>query len=82
MGSWLAWRCAELKSHAAMKRRGRDKKSAYRGFRTVILHQVLIGHEVACAWAAADAETRRKLHIVADDCTKEFVSQAQTEIGR
>lgn len=61
---------------------GRDKKSAYRGYRTVILDQILIGHAVACAWGAADAETRRKLHVVADECTKEFVSLAQTEVGR
>jgi hypothetical protein len=61
---------------------GRDKPSAYRGYRTVILDQILIAHQVACAWEQADANTRARLHLLAEDCTREFVSLAQKEVGR
>ena len=61
---------------------GRDKHAAYRGYRTVILDQIMIAHQVACAWAAADADTRVRLHLLAEDCAREFVSLAQKEVGR
>lgn len=68
--------------NTTMTLHGRDKHSAYKGYRTVILDQIIVAHQIACAWEAADADTRARLHLLAEDCAREFVSLAQKEVGR
>jgi hypothetical protein len=68
--------------NAADRRHGRDKPHAYRGRRPVILDQLVLAHQIACAWPEADAEARRAMAVVAQDVTRRFVSLVQMEVGR
>jgi hypothetical protein len=61
---------------------GEHKQPAYRGFRPLILDPIVVAYQVACAWSAADDETRLRLRCVAEDSLKKFVSLAQMEVGR
>jgi hypothetical protein len=61
---------------------GTSKYSAYRGFRPLILDQLIIAYKVARSWQIATEEEKYKLCLVAEDCVKQFVSLAQREVGR
>jgi len=61
---------------------GAEKQEAYRGKRPEILDQVLVGHEIAGAFAGADAESRLRMRCVAEDACRRFVTLAQKEVGR
>lgn len=63
-------------------RYGKWKPSAYRGSRPVILDQLVLGHQIACAWPAASADDRDRIAVVADDVLRIFVSLIQKEVGR
>jgi hypothetical protein len=66
----------------ARSRHGRDKPHAYRGNRPEILDQLVLAHQIACAWPDAGAERRRAMAVVASDATRRFVSLIQMEVGR
>jgi hypothetical protein len=61
---------------------GREKESAYRGYRPLILDCIVIANKIACEWGNADEDTRLRMRIVAEECLKKFVSLAQKEVGR
>ena len=61
---------------------GKEKPHAYRGRRPVILDQLVLAHQIACAWPGADADTRRAMAVVAEDVLQRFVSLVQMEVGR
>jgi hypothetical protein len=61
---------------------GAEKHPAYRGRRPVFLDPLVIAHQIACEFDAADANTRARMTLVAEDAVKEFVSMAQAEVGR
>lgn len=63
-------------------RYGKWKPSAYRGSRPVILDQLVLGYQVACAWPAASPDDRERIGVVADDVLRAFVSLIQKEVGR
>lgn len=66
-----------------VNRHGSWKQPAYRGFRPDILDQIVVAHQIACAWTGVDdGETRLRMRCVAEDCLKKFVSLAQKEVGR
>lgn len=64
------------------RRHGIEKPHAYRGRRPVILDQLVLGHQIACAWPRADPEARKAMAVVAQDITRRFVSLVQMEVGR
>lgn len=61
---------------------GKDKFPAYRGYRPELLDPIVLAHQVACQWQAADAEAKHRMTLVAEDAVKQFVSYAQKEVGR
>jgi hypothetical protein len=61
---------------------GVEKPSAYQGYRPVILDQLVIAHQVACAWVEANEEKREHLRVISLGALKQFVSLAQKEVGR
>lgn len=61
---------------------GKEKPEAYRGRRPEILDQVIVAHQIAGAFAGADAPSRARMCCVADDVARRFVSLAQKEVGR
>lgn len=61
---------------------GRERPAAYQGYRPDILDQVIVAHQVAGAFAAADAESQHRMRCVAEDASRRFVSLAQKEVGR
>ncbi|MBO9713537.1 hypothetical protein [Sphingomonas sp.] len=61
---------------------GSGKQRAYRGKRPEILDQLVLAHQIACAWPEAPPETRAKLGILADAVARRFVTLVQAEIGR
>lgn len=63
-------------------RHGRWKPTAYRGSRPVILDQLVLGHQIACAWPAAGPADRDRIGVVAEDVLRTFVSLIQKEVGR
>jgi hypothetical protein len=63
-------------------RHGAEKQSAYRGYRPEILDQIVIAHQIARECATTNGEARLRLHLVAEDALKKFVSLAQKEVGR
>ena len=58
------------------------KQPAYRGFRPAILDPIVVVHQIAVAWRAADPDMQLRYRCVAEDCLKTFVSLAQKEVGR
>jgi hypothetical protein len=58
------------------------KEPAYRGYRPMILEQLLIGYELSRAWASADAAEQGDFARVAETAWRRFVSLAQAEVGR
>lgn len=68
--------------NAPDRKHGRNKPHAYRGRRPVILDQLVLAHQIACAWPDADPESRRAMALVAQDVTRRFVSLVQMEVGR
>jgi hypothetical protein len=63
-------------------RQGRDKPHAYRGKRPEILDQLVLAHQIACAWPDAAPDQRRAMGLVAEDVLRRFVSLVQMEVGR
>jgi hypothetical protein len=61
---------------------GSDKQPAYRGYRPKILDPIVVAHQIACRWGAADAGKRLRMRVVAEDSLKQFVSLVQKEVGR
>lgn len=61
---------------------GKEKPSAYQGYRPIILDQIVIAHQVACAWADADDHKRERMKAVSLSALREFVSLVQKEVGR
>ncbi len=61
---------------------GADRHPAYRGYRPLLLDPIVISHQIACRWEAADAAAREKMVIVAEDSVRSFVSMVQREVGR
>jgi hypothetical protein len=61
---------------------GSHKEPAYRGYRPRILDPIVVAHQIACEWPNADAESRIRMRLIAEDCLKKFVSLAQKEVGR
>lgn len=61
---------------------GAEKQPANRGSRPEILDQIVVAYQIACAWGAADPEARARMHLIAEDVLKRFVSLAQMEVGR
>ena len=61
---------------------GADKPHAYRGKRPEILDQLVVAHQIACAWPHADPEARRAMGVIAEDVLRRFVSLVQLEVGR
>lgn len=61
---------------------GLDKPQAYRGKRPLVLDPIVVTHQIACRWEAADEPTRLKMSAVAADAVRSFVSLIQTEVGR
>jgi hypothetical protein len=61
---------------------GKDKPPAYRGYRAEILDPIVVAHQIACRWDAADAEARQRMTLVAEGIVRRFVSMAQQEVGR
>jgi hypothetical protein len=68
--------------NAPYGRHGADKPAAYRGRRPEILDQLVLGHQIACAWPEANAEDRIAMGRVAEEVVRSFVSLIQTEVGR
>ncbi len=63
-------------------RLGAEKPPAYRGRRPAILDCLIVAHQAARRLSGADAETRARLSLVAEDSLKRFVSLIQPEVGR
>ncbi|MBS9478989.1 hypothetical protein [Ancylobacter radicis] len=61
---------------------GKEKKEAYRGYRPLILDQLVVAHQIACEFPEANDDERLRMELVAEDCLKTFVSMAQKEVGR
>ncbi|NGO50944.1 hypothetical protein [Allomesorhizobium camelthorni] len=60
----------------------KNKFEAYRGYRPDILDQIMIAHNISCAWRDSDADTRKKLSKLSEYAARKFVSLVQKEIGR
>ncbi|QIG80671.1 hypothetical protein [Stakelama tenebrarum] len=60
----------------------RDTERAYRGKRPEILDQLVLAHQIACAWPTASATDREKMRVVITQVTRRFVTLLQTEVGR
>ena len=61
---------------------GQEKEPAYRGYRPRVLDHLLVAHRIALGWSAADAESRKRMCLVAKSQLQEFVSLIQKEVGR
>jgi hypothetical protein len=61
---------------------GKSKQSAYRGYRPLILDQLVIAHQAALLWQEACDEKKGRLQPRIDTAVREFVSLAQHEVGR
>jgi hypothetical protein len=61
---------------------GQDKDLAYRGYRPLILDQIVLAHQIACRWEDASGDDRAAMHLIATECARRFVSLAQQEVGR
>jgi hypothetical protein len=61
---------------------GKEKETAYRGYRPKILDPIVTAHQIACGWTRANEDTRLRMRLLAEDCLKKFVSIVQTEVGR
>jgi hypothetical protein len=61
---------------------GREKESAYRGYRPKILDPIVVAHQIALEWDGADGEKQLRMRLIAEDCLKKFVSLVQKEVGR
>ena len=68
--------------NAQAKGYGRHKETAYQGYRTEILDQLLIAHLIAGGFPDALDEDRTKMSRLAEKCRARFVSLAQKEVGR
>lgn len=58
------------------------RERGYRGKRPEILDQLVVAHQIACAWPTAKAEERARMGIVARDIVQRFVTLMQSEVGR
>lgn len=58
------------------------KPAAYRGLRPVVLNPLILAHQIAGQWAAADIATRRTQGAILEQEAKEFVSMIRAEVGR
>jgi hypothetical protein len=61
---------------------GKEKAPAYRGYRPLVLDQIIIAHQIACHWSDANDEEKLRMRIIAENALKKFVSLIQKEIGR
>ena len=65
---------------------GREKEPAFQGYRPVILDHIIAAHRLALRiareWGEGNEDRRLRMHAVAEDCLKKFVSLAQKEVGR
>ncbi len=68
--------------NAQAKGYSRHKATAYQGYRTEILDQLLIAHLIAGGFPDALDEDRTKMSRLAEKCRARFVSLAQKEVGR
>ena len=68
--------------NAQAKGYSRHKATAYQGYRTESLDQLLIAHLIAGGFPDALDEDRTKMSRLAEKCRARFVSLAQKEVGR
>ena len=61
---------------------GKEKASAYQGFRPRVLDPIVAIHQIAVRFFDSDDETRARLQLLAEDFLRDFVSLVQREIGR
>lgn len=61
---------------------GRHLARAYRGKRPDVLDQLVLAHQIACAWGDAGPEERVRMGLVAEDVLRRFVTLIQGEVGR
>ncbi|MEI9852546.1 MAG: hypothetical protein WDN24_18700 [Sphingomonas sp.] len=61
---------------------GRHLPRAYRGKRPEILDQLVVAHQIACAWPGANPEERVRMALVSEDVLRTFVTLMQAEVGR
>lgn len=61
---------------------GKDKELAYRGYRPVVLDQLVIACQVANRFLVQKHDNDCRLLAVAEDATRKFVSLVQAEVGR
>ena len=59
-----------------------NKQHAYRGYRPLILDQLVIAHQIAERFPDASLSDRTKLRQIAETSRARFVSLAQKEVGR
>jgi hypothetical protein len=59
-----------------------EKEPAYRGWRPVILDQLIVAHQIASRLPSTPPDERWKLKVLALQALKRFVSLAQQEVGR
>ncbi len=68
--------------NARPKEYGQSKELAYRGYRPLILDQLVYAHQIADKWNESAVSERTILRNAAGVCLKKFVSLAQSEVGR
>ncbi|MEO6394537.1 MAG: hypothetical protein ABIO40_01330 [Devosia sp.] len=61
---------------------GKYRHPAYRGYRPRLLDPIVVAHQIAGQWDGAAEAERQRMVLVAEDCIKRFVSDAQLEVGR
>ena len=66
----------------SLKRYGSEKPLAYQGIRPTILDWLLCVHEAAARWQTAKQDERKLLLKAVEIAERNFVSLAQSEVGR
>jgi hypothetical protein len=61
---------------------GQEKPAAYRGYRPIILDQLVIAHQIACRTPESDEDLVRRFRMLSKNALQSFVSLAQKEVGR
>jgi hypothetical protein len=61
---------------------GQEKLAAYRGYRPIILDQLVLAHQISKKLPNSNENDRKVLCKIAENCAKYFVSLAQQEVGR
>lgn len=61
---------------------GGEKEPAYRGYRPLILDELLVAHELACSWHLLTPDDQERASRIAETCERRFLSLVQNEVGR